>query len=87
MIKTVARCGTRTVAALVSEFFEDSKTIGEYFNEAESASERQLWFSKTIRAIGVCHRSGLWQSDLHMDNFPTIKKKHLLLGWWRYSGT
>ncbi len=60
-------------AALVLEFVEDSKTIGEYFNEAESASERQLWFSKSIRAIGVCHRSGLWQSDLHMDNFLQSK--------------
>ena len=60
-------------AALVLEFFEDSKTIGEHFNEAQSVSERQLWFSKTIRAIGVCHRSGLWQSDLHMDNFLQSK--------------
>ena len=56
-------------AALILELFEDAKTIGEYFEEAESASERQLWFSRTIRAIGVCHRSGLWQSDLHMGNF------------------
>ena len=56
-------------AALVLEFVEGAKTIGEYFKEAESASERQLWFLRTIRAIGVCHRNGLWQSDLHMDNF------------------
>ena len=60
-------------AALVFEFVEDGKTIGEYFKEAESESERQLWFSKTVRAIGVCHRSGLWQSDLHMDNFLESK--------------
>ncbi len=56
-------------AALILELVEDAKTIGEYFEEAESASERQLWLSRTIRAIGVCHRSGLWQSDLHMGNF------------------
>ena len=60
-------------AALVLEFVEDGKTVGEYFKEAESASEQQLWFSKTVRAIGVCHRSGLWQSDLHMDNFIQSK--------------
>ena len=47
--------------------------MGEYFKEAESASERQLWPSRTIRAIGVCHRSGLWQSDLHVDNFIQSK--------------
>ena len=56
-------------AALILELVEDAKTIGEYFRQAESASERQLWFSRTIRAIGVCHRSGLSQSDLHMGNF------------------
>ena len=56
-------------AALILEFFENAKTIEEYFKEAESASERQLLLSRTIRAIGVCHRSGLSQSDLHMGNF------------------
>ena len=60
-------------AVLILEFVENSKTIGEYFKEADSAGERQLWFSKMIRAIGVCHRSGLWQSDIHMDNFLQAK--------------
>ena len=48
----------KKAAVLILEYVEDAKTIGEYFREAESASERQLWFSKTIRAIGVCHRNG-----------------------------
>ena len=60
-------------AALILEYVQDSKTIGEFFKKAESASERQVWFSKMMRAIGVCHRRGLWQSDIHMDNFLQSK--------------
>ncbi|MAP47519.1 MAG: hypothetical protein CMP87_07860, partial [Gammaproteobacteria bacterium] len=37
----------RKGAALILELVEDGKTVGEYFKEAESASERQLWFSRT----------------------------------------
>lgn len=60
-------------AALILEYVQGSETIGEFFKKAESASERQVWSSKMMRAIGVCHRRGLWQSDIHMDNFLQSK--------------
>ena len=70
-----AQIADKKGALLVLQYLDDGKTIMECLREAKTKSEKQVWLSKTIRSIAVCHRCGLWQSDIHTDNFLQLNNQ------------
>ena len=62
-------------ALLVLQYLDEGKTIMECLKEAKTKSEKQAWLSKAIRSLAACHRCGLWQSDIHTDNFLQLNNQ------------
>ena len=62
-------------AALIMQYLSDGKTLTECMQNAVTSHERHSLLSLATRSIATCHRFGLRQIDVHMDNFLLSDKE------------
>lgn len=53
---------------LLLQYIENSETVGQRWDHA-TAVERAVLLRKVVMLIAECHRRGLLQKDIHLDNF------------------
>ena len=53
---------------LLLQYIENSETVGQHWERAADA-EREILLRKVVTLIAECHRRGLLQKDIHLDNF------------------
>jgi tRNA A-37 threonylcarbamoyl transferase component Bud32 len=53
---------------LLLQYIENSETVGQHWVRAADA-EREILLRKVVTLIAECHRRGLLQKDIHLDNF------------------
>jgi tRNA A-37 threonylcarbamoyl transferase component Bud32 len=55
--------------ALLFEYLETGEGLSSLFEHAEDDREQDDILHRAITSIASCHRAGLWQADIHLDNF------------------
>ncbi|MBL4821712.1 MAG: hypothetical protein JKY98_12100 [Gammaproteobacteria bacterium] len=63
--------------ALINEYLSGAKSIGE-LSEASGYQSHQLT-GKVLHLISQCHLNGLWQKDIHLENFLLYNDEVYLL--------
>jgi len=65
---------------LVIDYLQQGVSLGSLFEEAHYEEARCDDVMKRVLAvIGDCHRSGIWQKDMHLHNFMLVDKGVYLL--------
>lgn len=54
---------------LIFEYLRQGTSLNALFEEAGSEAEIDEVMKLAIKTIALCHRAGLWQKDIHLDNF------------------
>ena len=54
---------------LVIEYLRQGTSLATLFEEAKSEEGRTEILEMGVKAVAACHKAGLWQSDIHLDNF------------------
>ena len=54
---------------LVIEYLRQGASLATLFDEAGSEEARAEILEMGVKAVADCHRVGLWQKDIHLDNF------------------
>ena len=54
---------------LVIEYLRQGASLAALFEEASSDEDKAEVLEMGVKAIADCHSAGLWQSDVHLDNF------------------
>ena len=54
---------------LIIEYLQQGTSLGALLESAANEAEIDEVMKLAIKTISLCHRSGLWQKDIHLDNF------------------
>ncbi len=54
---------------LIMEYLRQGISLATLFEEAASEQGRAEVLEMGVKAVADCHKAGLWQSDIHLDNF------------------
>ncbi len=54
---------------LVIEYLRQGVSLTTLFDEAKSEEEKAEVLELAIKSVALCHQAGLWQRDIHLDNF------------------
>ena len=55
--------------ALIIDYLSTGKGLSGLFNQAKNEEEQNDILDLAIENIARCHQAGLWQEDIHLDNF------------------
>ena len=69
-------------AVLIIDYLQQGASLGSLFEAADehsNAEQRDSIMQLALSAIGQCHRAGLWQNDMHLDNFMLDNEQVFLL--------
>ncbi len=64
-----ATTSDKKAGMLVIEYLRQVASLAALFDEAESEEARAELLEMGVKAVADCHRMGLWQKDIHLDNF------------------
>jgi tRNA A-37 threonylcarbamoyl transferase component Bud32 len=59
----------KKAGVLVIEYLRQGTSLATLFDEAKSEAARAEILEMGVKAVADCHRAGLWQNDIHLDNF------------------
>lgn len=54
---------------LIIEYLHQGVSLATLFQEANDEQEKKDILHLTIKCIASCHQAGVWQKDIHLDNF------------------
>lgn len=54
---------------LIIEYLRQGASLATLFDEAKSEEGRTEILEMGVKAVADCHHAGLWQNDIHLDNF------------------
>lgn len=54
---------------LVIEYLREGISLATLFHEAANEEDRAEALGMGVKAVAECHAAGLWQNDIHLDNF------------------
>jgi len=77
LLQTTTEDGSGGV--LIIEYLQQGKSLNVLFDEATSEAELEAGMNLAIKTIALCHRAGLWQKDIHLDNFMLADGKVYVL--------
>lgn len=60
---------------LVIEYLQQGTSLATLFEEANSEERETEILDLAINSIALCHQAGLWQKDIHLDNFMLFSGK------------
>ena len=58
---------------LILEYLRDGTSLAALFEEAKGDETRTEVLELGVKAVADCHKAGLWQNDIHLDNFMLSK--------------
>ncbi len=59
----------RKAGVLIIEYLREGTSLAALFEEAESDEDRMEVLQMGVKAVADCHKMGLIQHDIHLDNF------------------
>jgi tRNA A-37 threonylcarbamoyl transferase component Bud32 len=59
----------RKAGVLVIEYLRQGASLAALFDEAKSDEDKTEVLQMGVKAVADCHQAGLWQNDIHLDNF------------------
>lgn len=54
---------------LIIEYLNQGASLATLFEEAKTAEGKAEILEMGVKAVADCHQAGLWQHDIHLDNF------------------
>ena len=54
---------------LIINYLKEATSLAKLFDEASKDDDRDKVMNLAIKAVALCHQAGLWQKDIHLDNF------------------
>ncbi|MDA1369188.1 MAG: hypothetical protein O2971_00290 [Proteobacteria bacterium] len=69
-------------AVLIIDYLQQGASLGSLFEAADehsNAEQRDSIMQRALSTIGQCHRLGIWQNDMHLDNFMLDNEQVFLL--------
>lgn len=54
---------------LIIEYLQQGASLATLFDEAKSEEGKAEVLEMGVQAVAACHQAGLWQNDIHLDNF------------------
>lgn len=58
---------------LVIEYLREGTSLAALFEEARTDARKAHVLELGVKAVAACHQAGLWQHDIHLDNFMLAK--------------
>ena len=58
---------------LIIEYLREGSSLSALFDEAKSAEAEAEVLEMGVKTVAECHQAGLWQDDIHLDNFMLSK--------------
>ena len=59
----------KKAGVLVIEYLRQGSSLATLFDEAKSEENKTKILQMGVKAVADCHQAGLWQNDIHLDNF------------------
>ena len=59
----------KKAGVLIIEYLRQGASLATLFDEAESEGDKKKVLQMGVKAVADCHEAGLWQNDIHLDNF------------------
>jgi tRNA A-37 threonylcarbamoyl transferase component Bud32 len=59
----------KKAGVLVIEYLREGASLATLFDEAKSEEDKTKILQMGVKAVADCHQAGLWQNDIHLDNF------------------
>lgn len=59
----------KKAGVLIIEYLHQGVSLATLFDEAKSEGDKIKVLEMGVKALADCHESGLWQNDIHLDNF------------------
>ena len=69
----------RKAALIIMEYLKDGNTLNYINREIKNKNDTYLAIEKAVLLIGECHKKGVWQPDIHLDNFYFYRNEIYLL--------
>lgn len=66
-------------AVLLIDYLEQGKNLNLLIEETNNCAEKLSIIKMAVATIAKCHRTGLWQDDIHLDNFMLVGESLYLL--------
>ena len=66
-------------AVILIDYLQRGKNLHELVNEASSEDRKLALINLTVATIAKCHGQGLWQNDIHLDNFMLVDDRVYVL--------
>ncbi len=66
-------------AVLLLHYLENGQSVGECWEQSQTALERHVLINSVLTKIAKCHHLGLIQYDIHLDNFMVQGEKIYVL--------
>ena len=58
---------------LIIEYLHEGSSLAALFDEAKSEEAKTEVLEMGVKTVADCHQAGLWQNDIHLDNFMLSK--------------
>lgn len=58
---------------LIIEYLHESSSLAVLFAEAKNEEAKAEVLEMGVKTVAACHQAGLWQNDIHLDNFMLSK--------------
>lgn len=65
--------------ALIIEYLEEGISLTTLLDAAHSEADQLNVLQMAIEGIATCHEAGIWQNDIHLDNFMACNDRVYLL--------
>jgi tRNA A-37 threonylcarbamoyl transferase component Bud32 len=59
----------KKAGVLIIEHLSQGASLATLFDEAKSEEDKAEILEMGVKAVAACHQAGLWQNDIHLDNF------------------
>ena len=66
-------------AVLLMDYLQRGKSLQELVNEADNEDRKLALINLTVATIAKCHGEGLWQNDIHLENFMLVDDRVYVL--------
>ena len=64
-----ATTSDKKAGVLVIEYLREGTSLATLFDDAKNEEARAEILEMGVKTVADCHQSGLWQNDIHLDNF------------------
>jgi tRNA A-37 threonylcarbamoyl transferase component Bud32 len=78
-IVEILRSESNRGGVLLTKFLAGSETLGNLWSNSLASNTDLLLIFSALESIASCHNRGLWQEDIHLDNFLVFQRKIYLL--------